>query len=138
MHTIFSAIERFILTVASELDHRFSIMSLSLAQRAIPSGHPPSSSSTLSNFIPFTSLPKSQTTRTDPRELLRAISYIDAERPRSQLGEAVRRATNDVRRLDESQAGQSDVTMRKLTDVPPTPRKAPGTPKRPTTPSAGR
>ena len=78
----------------------------------------------------------------DPQDLIRAISRTDASRPVGQIGDAARRAVRDVQRVRESQAHQDGTLLvmseRKLTEVPPIPRKPPGTPKRPTTPGARR
>ena len=50
-------------------------------------------------------------------------------------GREARRAAKDVQRIDDGHGGE---TQRRLTDVPPTPRKPPSTPKRPGTPGTGR
>ncbi|KLO05495.1 hypothetical protein SCHPADRAFT_896210 [Schizopora paradoxa] len=125
---------------AADLDERFSLLNISLAQRTLPPTNPSSlgNPSPLSNFVPVTALPTSRHQGPDPLELLRAISRTESSRPRS---DAARRAAKDVQRVNEIRsAGESaGLQERKLTDVPPpTPRKPPGTPKRSTTPSAGR
>ncbi|KAL5504421.1 hypothetical protein ACEPAH_8496 [Sanghuangporus vaninii] len=129
-----------------DLDRRFALLNLSLAQRTLP----PSSEATLSgqqallNFVPATALPLTRQTGPDAQDLLRALTRTDASRPRAQVGDAARRAAKDVQRARESQVHQSAeggvlVQERKLTDVPPpTPRKPPGTPKRAGTPGASR
>lgn len=130
---------------SSELDRRFELLSISLSQLSIPSASAASSDkrSSLSNFLPITATPHASNIGPDPQDLFRAISVVDATRPRSQLDDATRRAARDVQRARESaiKGGDSsrNLSERRLKDVPPpTPRKAPGTPKRPTTPGASR
>ncbi|KAL5526291.1 hypothetical protein ACEPAF_8014 [Sanghuangporus sanghuang] len=129
-----------------DLDRRFALLNLSLAQRTLPpsSEAPLSGQQALSNFVPATALPLTRHTGPDAQDLLRALTRTDAARPRAQVGDAARRAAKDVQRARESQVHQSAeggvlVQERKLTDVPPpTPRKPPGTPKRAGTPGASR
>lgn len=66
---------------------------------------------------------------TDPQDVLRALSRIDMQRPPAQVGDSARRAAREAQRANES----SNVE-RKLTGIPNTPRKAPGTPRRAGTP----
>ncbi|TFK36727.1 Mis12-Mtw1 protein family-domain-containing protein [Crucibulum laeve] len=74
----------------------------------------------------------------EPRDLLRALSRIDQERPPAMVGDAARQAAREVQRAGESGAGA--VGDRRLTGVPvsSTPRKAPGTPRRGGTPGRDR
>ncbi len=134
-----SVAQKLVEIAAADLDERFSLLSISLAQRTLPPTNPSSLSnpSPLSNFVPVTALPISRYQGPDPLDLLRAISRTESSRPRS---DAARRAAKDVQRVNEVRsAGDIVMAERKLTDVPPpTPRKPPGTPKRSTTPSAGR
>ena len=66
---------------------------------------------------------------TDPHDVLHALSRIDMQRPPTQVGDSARRAAREVQRANESSNAE-----RKLTGVPNTPRKAPGTPRRAGTP----
>jgi kinetochore protein Mis13/DSN1 len=118
----------------SNLNHRFSLLSFALASRsqlAPPVLHAASSTDSAS-YMP-SSLMRPEPT-TDPHELLRALSRLDAERPPAQVGDAARRAVRQVQRANET-----GLAERRLTGVsPPTPRKLPGTPRRPTTPGRDR
>ncbi|KAI5119965.1 hypothetical protein M0805_004345 [Coniferiporia weirii] len=144
LHAAVSVSRQLTQITAAELDHRFSLLSISLVQRTLPPANPSSLSNpgALSNFVPVTALPSAQHVGPDPQDLLRAISRTDAARPRSQLGDAARRAAKDVQRANETQAQAAEgglTVERKLTDVPPpTPRKPPGTPKRASTPGTRR
>ncbi|KAH8112630.1 Mis12-Mtw1 protein family-domain-containing protein [Phellopilus nigrolimitatus] len=145
LHAAISVAHQLTQITASELDHRFSLLSISLAQRTLPPANPSSlrNPNALSNFVPVISLPSARHPGPDPQDLLRAISRTDAARPRSQLGDAARRAAKDVQRANETQAQAASegglMVERRLTDVPPpTPRKPPGTPKRPSTPGTAR
>ncbi|KAI0080987.1 hypothetical protein K474DRAFT_50513 [Panus rudis PR-1116 ss-1] len=123
----------------ADLDRRFALLSLSLSARSqsLPSTHLASSSSStaLSSYIPPTVTRPPPTT--DPQDLLRALSRVDAGRPQSQVGDAARRAAREVQRAADAGVGLSE---RRLTSgvPPPTPRKPPGTPRRATTPGRGR
>ena len=66
---------------------------------------------------------------TDPQDVLRALSRIDMQRPPAQVGDSARRAAREAQRANESLNIE-----RKLTGIPNTPRKAPGTPRRAGTP----
>ncbi|OCH85569.1 hypothetical protein OBBRIDRAFT_739709 [Obba rivulosa] len=115
----------------ADLDRRFALLNISLVSR---SQHAPLSTSTLSSYLPPT-LSRPQPT-TDPQDLLRALSRVDAARPQTQVGEAARRAVREVQRANDASGGLAE---RRLTGVPPpTPRKPPGTPRRATTPGRGR
>lgn len=117
-----------------DLDRRFALLNISLASRSAPPASLPSSSASLSFYLP-PSLTRPAPT-TDPQDLLRALSRIDAQRPQAQVGDAARRAAREVQRATDASAG---VAERRLTGVPPpTPRKPPGTPRRATTPGKGR
>lgn len=142
LHSSISTTHRFAQIATNDLDKRFSLLNITLAQRSLPSSITTTHNTlqTLANFIPAISIP-SETKRMsapDPQELLRAISRADATRPVTQIGDAARRAARDVQRVQELRAHQDGTMLamseRKLTEVPPTPRKPPGTPKRPTTP----
>lgn len=145
LHSAVKVAHELVQITASELDRRFELLSISLAQNSTPSTNPSSShkQSTISNFVPLPSAPSTRNLGLDPQDLLSAISRTDAARPRSQLGDAARRAAKDVQRANESvvHGGEhsQNLSERRLKDVPPpTPRKAPGTPKRPTTPRSSR
>ena len=116
----------------AELDRRFTLLNIALSSRSQPphAQHP----SALSAFVP-PALPRAPST--DPRDILRALSRIDAHRPQAQVGDAARRAVREVQRAADASAG--GMAERRLTGVPPpTPRKPPGTPRRATTPGKGR
>lgn len=123
---------------SSDLDHRFSLLSVSLSQRLPPAPHQSFSSknpAAPSNYLPHSQLPQQPVA--DPREILRALSRTDAERPRQAVGDAARRAAKDVQRVNEGAVG--GLSERRLTGVPaPTPRKPPGTPRRSNTPGTSR
>ncbi|EMD31504.1 hypothetical protein CERSUDRAFT_100359 [Gelatoporia subvermispora B] len=115
----------------ADLDRRFALLNISLVSR---SQSAPPSTSALSSYLPPT-LSRPHPT-TDPQDLLRALSRIDASRPQAQVGDAARRAVREVQRAADASGGLAE---RKLTGVPPpTPRKPPGTPRRATTPGRGR
>ncbi|KDQ52709.1 hypothetical protein JAAARDRAFT_162538 [Jaapia argillacea MUCL 33604] len=123
-----------------DLDRRFALLSLSLATRSqpIPSSSLSSTPGTLSSYLPPSTNPSRVAPPTDPQDLLRALSRIDAERPQAKVGDAARRAVREVQRVNEASAA-GGVVDRRLTGVPPpTPRKLPGTPRRATTPGRGR
>ncbi|CCM06771.1 uncharacterized protein FIBRA_09069 [Fibroporia radiculosa] len=119
----------------ADLNRRFSLLNVSLASRSQPASSTlPSSSGALSSYLP-PSLSRPPPT-TDPQDLLRALSRIDATRPHNKVGDAARRAVREVQRATDASSG---VAERRLTGVPPpTPRKPPGTPRRATTPGKGR
>ena len=88
----------------------------------------------LSSYLPTTASRVPSTT--DPQDLLRALSRVDARRPQAQVGDAARRAAREVQRAADANGGLAE---RRITGVaPPTPRKPPGTPRRGTTPGKGR
>ncbi|KAH9914951.1 uncharacterized protein B0H18DRAFT_112881 [Fomitopsis serialis] len=120
----------------TDLDRRFAMLNISLATRSQPAPTSlPSTSGAVSSYLP-PSLSRPPPT-TDPQELLRALSRIDADRPQNQVGDAARRAVREVQRATDAPGG---MTERRLTAgvAPPTPRKPPGTPRRATTPGKGR
>ncbi|PCH39348.1 hypothetical protein WOLCODRAFT_141197 [Wolfiporia cocos MD-104 SS10] len=122
-------------TAEMDLDRRFALLNISLATRSqpVPSTLPPAAGA-LSTYLP-PSLSRPPPT-TDPQDLLRALSRIDASRPQNQVGDAARRAIREVRRATDAPGGMAE---RRLTGVPPpTPRKPPGTPRRAGTPGRGR
>ncbi|KAI0789954.1 Mis12-Mtw1 protein family-domain-containing protein [Abortiporus biennis] len=119
----------------ADLDRRFTQLHLSISSRStpLPTSFSPSTTA-LSSYVPV-SLSRPPPT-TDPQDLLRALSRVDAERPQTQVGDAARRAVREVQRVHDTIGGMSE---RRLTGVPPpTPRKPPGTPRRGTTPGKGR
>ena len=137
--SVLSASHRLAQIAASDLDKRFSLLNISLANRTRGATYPSTftaKSDALSNYIPPSTTQAQQTqpppmmrTTHDPHDLLRALARTDAERPREQVGDAVRRAVKDVQRVQS--AGDEEIIERKLTDLPPpTPRKPPGTPRR--------
>ena len=125
----------------TELDRHFALLSLALHARShaapAPRGAP-----ALSSYLP-SSLARARAAAaaaapTDPQDLFRALSRIDALRPPGKVGDAARRAVREVRRAHSAAEG-GVVQERRLTGVPPpTPRKPPGTPRRATTPGKGR
>ncbi|EPQ52472.1 hypothetical protein GLOTRDRAFT_140210 [Gloeophyllum trabeum ATCC 11539] len=117
-----------------DLNHRFALLSLSLSARSEPlSSLNSAKPGSLSSFLPPS---LSHSPSSDARDIFRALSRVDAERPPAQVGDAARRAVREVQRVNEAGGGIPD---RRLTGVlPPTPRKPPGTPRRATTPGRGR
>ncbi|KAG2146089.1 Mis12-Mtw1 protein family-domain-containing protein [Suillus bovinus] len=113
----------------SELDYRFSLLSLALSTRS--RSLPPSSQIfSLSSHLPIQN-GSSQHLPEDQQELFRALSRVDMDRPPAKVGDAARRAVREVQRVQE---GGGFVGERRLTGLPPgvgaTPRKIPGTPRR--------
>ncbi|TCD61829.1 hypothetical protein EIP91_007846 [Steccherinum ochraceum] len=123
-------------TIEADLDRRFAMLNLSLASRSQPTAYPLASTpNSLSSYLP-PSISRPPST-TDPQDLLRALSRVDAERPQTQVGDAARRAAREVQRATDANGGM--MAERRLAGVPPpTPRKPPGTPRRGTTPGKGR
>ncbi|KAI0324747.1 hypothetical protein GY45DRAFT_1331204 [Cubamyces sp. BRFM 1775] len=134
VHTFANAALQTTRVAEDDLDRRFALLNISLASRSQPA--PPAAHSdpaSISSYIPPT---HPRPPATDPQDLLRALSRIDAERPPTQVGDAARRAVREVQRATDASVGMSE---RHLTSVPPpTPRKPPGTPRRATTPGKGR
>lgn len=116
----------------AELDYRFSLLSLALAARSHSLPPPPSSSSTLSSYLPHTHQGLSHPPGESPRDILRALSRIDKERPPGKIGDAARKAVREVQRVQV--VGSGGVGERRITGLTPglgaTPRKVPGTPRR--------
>lgn len=113
----------------SELDYRFSLLSLALStrSRSLP---PSSQSSSLSSHLPI-QRGSSQHPPEDQQDLFRALSRVDMDRPPAKVGDAARRAVREVQRVKE---GGGFAGERRLTGLPSgvgaTPRKIPGTPRR--------
>ncbi|KAG0702823.1 Mis12-Mtw1 protein family-domain-containing protein [Suillus ampliporus] len=114
----------------SELDYRFSLLSLALStrSRSLP---PSSNGSSLSSHLPLIQIGLSQPTPEDQQDLFRALSRVDMDRPPAKVGDAARRAVREVQRVKE---GGGFAGERRLTGLPSgvgaTPRKIPGTPRR--------
>jgi len=125
------------------LDEKFRILSANLTSRVNPfpsSGEGPpaggSGSSTkrlLSTYV----APARAKSGPDPLDLMRALSRVDQKRPPAQVGDAARRAAREVQRAGESGYAGSVGGEKRLTNVPSTPRKIPGTPRRGNTPARG-
>lgn len=124
------------------LNERFDTISATLSSRLTPfppthdAGASGSATQLLTTYVVHPTSTKAPAGAPDPRDLLRALSRIDQERPPAQVGDAARRAAREVQRANENGAGA--VGDRRLTGVPATPRKTPGTPRRGTTPSRDR
>ncbi|KAH8074803.1 Mis12-Mtw1 protein family-domain-containing protein [Cristinia sonorae] len=134
LHMISHSVLEMTRTAESDLDRRFALLNLSLSSRSQPPpfAHSPATTP-LSSYLPPSGNRVPSTT--DPQDLLRALSRVDAERPQTQVGDAARRAAREVQRVADANGGME----RRLTGVPPpTPRKPPGTPRRGTTPGKGR
>ena len=116
----------------AELDYRFSLLSLALSARSHSLPPTSSSSSTLGSYLPRTQRGLSHPPGESPRDILRALSRIDKERPPGKIGDAARKAVREVQRVQV--VGSGGVGDRRITEVWPgvgaTPRKVPGTPRR--------
>lgn len=116
----------------AELDYRFSLLSLALSVRSHSLPPPSSSSSTLASCLPRAQRGLSHPPGENPRDILRALSRIDKERPPGQIGDAARKAVREVQRVQV--VGSGGVGERRITELGPgvgaTPRKVPGTPRR--------
>ncbi|KAG6837984.1 hypothetical protein H0H93_008378 [Arthromyces matolae] len=115
------------------LDQRFAILARALDVRnSAPSSEP----GVLERYV-VTGESSKQPTGKETNEadealmLLRALARVDAARPPAQVGDAARRAVREVQRVGEGGIAGGD---RRITEVPATPRKAPGTPRRGATP----
>lgn len=129
LHTSINAAMRTTEVVEDTLSHRFALLSLNLASRS----NPPLSVSGGSAGPRLLSKAGSVDV-VDPGDLLRALAWVDSERPKAMMGDAARRAVREVQRVEDSGVGE-----RRLTGVPPTPsRKMPGTPRRGNTPARER
>lgn len=129
------------------LNERFDVLAANLASRLAPfppvqdagATGPAAATQLLTTYVahPAGARAAGASGSADPRDLLRALTRVDQERPPAQVGDAARRAAREVQRANE--VGAAAVGNRRLTGVPPaTPRKAPGTPRRGTTPSRDR
>lgn len=116
----------------AELDYRFSLLSLALSARSHSLPPPSSSSSTLASYLPPTQRGLSHPPGESPRDILRALSRIDKERPPGKIGDAARKAAREVQRVQV--VGSGGVGERRITELAPglgaTPRRVPGTPRR--------
>ncbi|KAF8589354.1 hypothetical protein K439DRAFT_1657984 [Ramaria rubella] len=117
------------------LDKRFEVLATALAARSQPPPQP-NEISTLSSLVSANPNPPSATglgAPPDTLSILRALARTDMEHPR-EMGDAARKAARDVQRVNATPGRSSAGAMgeRRLTAV--TPRAAPGTPRRATTP----
>ena len=113
--------------IEDELDRRFADLNTAIASTNVL---PPIPNDTLPPRLPHIPHgPNTHPVMTDPQDALRALSRLDMQRPPAQVGDSARRAAREAQRANES----SNVE-RKLTGIPNTPRKAPGTPRRAGTP----
>ncbi|KAG8213334.1 Mis12-Mtw1 protein family-domain-containing protein [Butyriboletus roseoflavus] len=116
----------------AELDYRFSLLSLALSARSHSLPPLPSSSSSFPSCLPRTQRGVSHPPGESPRDILRALSRIDKERPPGKIGDAARKAVREVQRVQV--VGSGGVGERRITGlalgVGATPRKVPGTPRR--------
>ncbi|CAA7269447.1 unnamed protein product [Cyclocybe aegerita] len=121
------------------LNERFDVLSANLASRTRPilssgdSGGTEGSAQLISTYVAGSSV----STVPDPLDIMRALSRVDQSRPPAQVGDAARRAAREVQRA-EKESGYAPVGEKKLTGVPATPRKTPGTPRRGNTPGRER
>ncbi|KAH0832997.1 Mis12-Mtw1 protein family-domain-containing protein [Lanmaoa asiatica] len=83
----------------AELDYRFSLLSLALSARSHSLPPPSCSSSSLSSYLPPTQRGFSHPPGESPRDILRALSRIDKERPPGKIGDAARKAVREVQRV---------------------------------------
>jgi len=114
-------------TVEDELDRRFADLNIAITSTNVL---PPIPNDTLPpRLLHIPQGPNPHPIMTDPQDALRALSRIDMQRPPAQVGDSARRAAREVQRANESSNAE-----RKLTGIPNTPRKAPGTPRRAGTP----
>ncbi|KAF8554457.1 hypothetical protein OG21DRAFT_1508894 [Imleria badia] len=115
----------------AELDYRFSLLSLALSARSHSFPPPSSSSSTFASLL-RTQRALSHPPGEGPRDIFRALSRIDKERPPGEIGDAARKAVREVQRVQV--VGSGGVGERRITELAPgvgaTPRKVPGTPRR--------
>lgn len=119
------------------LDKRFEALARALAARSQPPA-PAGEVSTLANLV--SAAPDANPTGAgappDTLAILRALARTDVDRPRRDVGDAARKAARDVQRVNATPGrGSAAGAERRLTAVAaPTPRKAPGTPRRAGTP----
>ncbi|CDO71813.1 hypothetical protein BN946_scf184939.g37 [Trametes cinnabarina] len=134
VHTFANAALQTTRVAEADLDRRFALLNISLTSRS--QSAPLGAHSDIASLSSFVLPTNPRPPVTDPQDLLRALSRIDAERPPTQVGDAARRAVREVQRATDASAGMME---RRLTGIPPpTPRKPPGTPRRATTPGKGR
>ncbi|KAF5391864.1 hypothetical protein D9757_001835 [Collybiopsis confluens] len=124
----------------ADLDSRFRLLHLALDARSgdlrdtSRSGAASAATQIVNSYMPpIPNAPARQAN--DPHDLFRALAMVDSTRPPGQIGDGVRRAAREVQRMEEN--GIAGSSQRKLTEVPQTPKKAPGTPRRGTTPGRG-
>lgn len=139
LHTLTNAARATTNIAETMLDQRFELLSLGLTLRTNPPPPPPldptagSGAQMLSKYVERGTV----SAMPDPRDLLRALTRVDRERPPAMIGDAARRAAREVQRAGESGVGA--VGERRLTGLPngmsQTPRKTPGTPRRGGTPA---
>ena len=131
------------------LNERFDIVASNLRSRLNPyPSHPPHTlsgpsstadpSSSSTQMPTYITNPRSISSGAipDPRDLMRALTRVDKERPPGMVTDAAWRAAREVQRVGESGVGA--VGERRLTGVPVTPKKMPGTPRRGNTPGRDR
>jgi kinetochore protein Mis13/DSN1 len=114
------------------LNERFDIIASNLKSRLNP--HPPPSDS--SQMLTTYNINPRSTAIPDPLALMRALTRVDKERPPGMVTDAAWKAAREVQRVGESGVGA--VGPRRLTGVPVTPKKMPGTPRRGNTPGTDR
>ena len=127
------------------LNERFDIIASNLKSRLNlhrgPSASADPGSSSTQVLTTYITNPRSTSngaagSAADPLDLMRALTRVDKERPPGMVGDAAWRAAREVQRVGESGIGA--VGERRLTGVPVTPRKTPGTPRRGNTPGRDR
>ena len=128
------------------LNEKFDIIASNLKSRLNP--YPPhpligpsatADSSSSSTQMPTTYITNPRSTfgaTLDPVDLMRALARVDKERPPGMVTDAAWRAAREVQRVGESGVGA--VGERRLTGIPVTPKKMPGTPRRANTPGRDR
>jgi len=118
------------------LNERFDIIASNLKSRLNPHPpHPPSATADSTQMLTYITNSRS-TAIPDPLDLMRALTRVDKERPPGMVTDAAWRAAREVQRVGESGVGA--VGERRLTGVPVTPKKMPGTPRRGNTPGRDR
>jgi kinetochore protein Mis13/DSN1 len=119
------------------LNERFDFLNSNLASRIDPLGSASAPSGSQTTQLLSTYVGTTHPGRLDPVDVMRALSRVDEERPPAQVGDAARRAVREVQRAGESGFVGSVGGEKRLTNVPSTPRKTPGTPRRGNTPGRG-
>ncbi|KIK63561.1 hypothetical protein GYMLUDRAFT_221700 [Collybiopsis luxurians FD-317 M1] len=140
LHTYVNAARATTRAAEAELDQRFRLLNLALDARSgdLPDSSRTGSASAAAQIVnsyvaPMPHAPPRRAN--DPHDLFRALARVDSARPPGQIGDGARRAAREVHRMEEN--GIVGSSERKLTEVPPTPKKAPGTPRRGNTPGRG-